>query len=490
MRESLLGSFDDIYVLDLHGSKVKNETKDCPEDNNVFDIKQGVAIGIFVKRSKKPGNATVYRGDLYGSRDQKYSYLLSNDVSTTKWAKVQDTQRNTCLGKFFFFANKSFENIGEYCQWKSTKDIFIEGTSAIQTKRDELFVSFEEGTLRNTFLDINTNRLSPEILERYPLESSAGWSPKALGSFKYNENRIHPYFFRPFDQRYIYYDDDLLGRSRYRVMKHMLQPNIGIVTMRQTVDDSFRHVFVAKGLLDINLLINHHVSDQMYPLYLYTDTPQENLFKERVGSGDQNRKTNLTASFIADVSSKLKMTFVPDGKGNLVKTYGPEDVLDYMYAVFHSPTYRSRYSEFLKIAFPRLPLTSDPALFRALCDLGSKLVDLHLMQKHSPKATKYPVAGGSMVETVHYTEPGQGAAQGRVWINKSQYLEGVPPDVWEFRIGGYQVCQKWLKDRKGRQLTYDDLTHYQHVVSALAETIHLMAQIDKTIDEAGGWPIK
>jgi predicted helicase len=165
MRESLLGTFDDIYVLDLHGSKVKNETNDCPEDNNVFDIKQGVAIGIFVKRKKRPGNATVYRGDLYGSREQKYSYLLTNDVSTTEWAKVQDTKRNTCLGQFFFFANKSFENIGEYCHGKSTKDIFIEGTSAIQTKRDELFVSFEEGTLRKTFLDISINRLSPETLE-------------------------------------------------------------------------------------------------------------------------------------------------------------------------------------------------------------------------------------------------------------------------------------------------------------------------------------
>lgn len=138
----------------------------------------------------------------------------------------------------------------------------------------------------------------------------------------------------------------------------------------------------------------------------------------------------------------------------------------------------------------RLPLTSNPALFRDLCGLGATLVCLHTVEKHGPKITSYPVAGGNKVEIVRYTKPEQGAAKGRVWINKAQYFEGVSPHVWEFHIGGYQVCHKWLKDRRGRQLTYDDLTHYQYVISALAETIRLMAEIDETIDEHGGWRIK
>jgi REP element-mobilizing transposase RayT len=171
-------------------------------------------------------------------------------------------------------------------------------------------------------------------------------------------------------------------------------------------------------------------------------------------------------------------------------TFGPEDIFDYMYAVFHSPTYRSRYAEFLKIDFPRLPLTSKLELFRELCALGEELVGLHLMEKHAPIFTKYPVAGDNRVEKVRYTEPGQGAPTGRVWINKEQYFDNVPPEVWEFHIGGYQVCEKWLKDRKGRQLSYDDLTHYQHIVSALAETIRIMAEIDKTINTHGAWPIQ
>ncbi|MDO8546626.1 MAG: type ISP restriction/modification enzyme, partial [Nitrospirales bacterium] len=184
------------------------------------------------------------------------------------------------------------------------------------------------------------------------------------------------------------------------------------------------------------------------------------------------------------------MQFMPDCTKPLLQSFGPEAIFYYTYAVFHSPTYRSRYAEFLKIDFPRLPLTSNPALFRALCSTGTELVGLHMMEKHGPKITSYPVAGDNMVETVRYTEPGQGAAKGRIWINKAQYFEGVQPDVWDFHIGGYQVCQKWLKGRKGRKLTYDDLTCYQHVVSALAETIRLMAEIDETIDEHGGWPIK
>lgn len=160
-----------------------------------------------------------------------------------------------------------------------------------------------------------------------------------------------------------------------------------------------------------------------------------------------------------------------------------------MYAVFHSPAYRARYAEFLKIDFPRLPLTTDVGLFRALCALGERLVALHLMEAQAAAPPSYPIGGSNLVELVRYTEPGQGAEQGRVWINAAQYFEGVPPEVWELHIGGYQVCQKWLKDRKGRTLSYDDLDHYQQIVAALGETMRLMDDIDETIEEHGGWPL-
>jgi predicted helicase len=197
-----------------------------------------------------------------------------------------------------------------------------------------------------------------------------------------------------------------------------------------------------------------------------------------------HRRPNLNPKFIKAISEKLRLEFVEDGKGDLEQTFGPEDIFNYAYAIFHSPTYRSRYAEFLKIDFPRLPLTSDKVLFKALVVKGAELVSLHLMESPTLNnlITKYPVSGSDTVDKVSYDEKNR-----RVYINKTQYFEGVPPEVWNFHIGGYQVAQKWLKDRKGRTLTYDELTHYQKIVVALKETIRPMAEIDTLIPV---WPVE
>jgi predicted helicase len=184
------------------------------------------------------------------------------------------------------------------------------------------------------------------------------------------------------------------------------------------------------------------------------------------------------------------MAFTPDGKGDIQKTFGPEDVLDYMYAVFYSPSYRARYADFLKVDFPRLPLTSNADLFRQLCKLGERLVELHLMEKFGKVLPKYPIKGNDLVAKIEYLEPQDQPEQGRVYISKTQYFDAVPSKVWNFHVGGYQVCHKWLKDRKGRSLSFDDVQHYQRIVSALDETIQIMEQIDETIEEHGGWPLE
>ncbi len=162
------------------------------------------------------------------------------------------------------------------------------------------------------------------------------------------------------------------------------------------------------------------------------------------------------------------MAWVADGKGDRVATFGPEDVFSYMYAVFHSPDYRERYAEYLKTDFPRLPLTRDPEMFRELCDIGDELVGLHLMERSAADLPSFPMPGDNTVSEARYAEPGQGAATGRVFINATQYFEGVSPEVWGFHVGGYQVCHKWLKDRKGRTLTYDDLNHYRRIAARWA----------------------
>ena len=235
------------------------------------------------------------------------------------------------------------------------------------------------------------------------------------------------------------------------------------------------------------------IQSYIFPLYLYPSgaerlTHQNNLSGINWPPGQDDRVPNFNHDFIAYLESSLKLKFVSDGYGDLESTLGPENVFDYIYAVFHSPTYRLRYAEFLKMDFPRVPLTSNVEIFRRLCALGKDLVDLHLLK--SPKlelskfTTHYPVKGDNFVDKGY---PKYDDKLGFVKINKTQYLNGIPKEVWEFHIGGYQVCEKWLKDRRGRQLSYDDITHYRMIIAAIQETIRLMEEIDKAIPE---WPIK
>jgi predicted helicase len=283
--------------------------------------------------------------------------------------------------------------------------------------------------------------------------------------------------------RFLLYHDLMVDWPRADVMRHLRQPNLALCVGRAglVTSGSWDLIFCTQQICDHNLF--YRGSSLNLPLYLYPngDLPPD-LFAHENG-----RLPNLSSAFVEAIATKLGVRFVAEGRGNLRKTIGPEGIFHYAYAVFHSPTYRDRYAEFLKIDFPRLPLTSNMDLFRALADKGGDLVALHLLE--SPKLdvflTDWPVKGDNLVEKVQYTEKG-----GRVWINKAQYFGGVPEAVWEFRIGGYQVCHKWLKDRKGRKLTYEDTQHYQKVVVALNETIRLMAEIDEAIRQHGGWPVR
>jgi predicted helicase len=268
--------------------------------------------------------------------------------------------------------------------------------------------------------------------------------------------------------------------------------NIGLSTTRSIeIDRGWEHIFCTSQLTQLHTVSIKEVN-YLFPLYLYPDRFAPTLFdtKEPNPNMSNNRQPNLAPKFITDLSEKLNVKFVPDGKGDLHDTIGPEDIFDYLYAIFHSPTYRSRYAEFLKRDFPHLPLTSDTTLFHDLSTLGAKLVELHFLEKIGKAKPTYPVNGNHLVEKFEYLPSPNQPAQGRVYINKAQYFEGVPPEVWEFYIGGYQVCQKWLKDRKGRVLSFDDIKHYQHIVAALAETLRLMDKIDVAIEEHGGWPIE
>ncbi|MFB2969911.1 type ISP restriction/modification enzyme [Aerosakkonema sp. BLCC-F183] len=509
MRQSLMETFDDIYILDLHGnSKKKESSPDGSKDENVFDIQQGVAIGIFIKGMRhKKKNATVHHADLYGVREVyenssngkqlvggKYHWLWENDLATTQWKTLAPQS------PFYLFVPQEIDLLAEYeAEWQVT-DIFSVNSVGIVTARDALTIHFSENDIWKTVTNF-ANLLPEEARTTYNLGKDArDWKVE----FAQRDVKIHPFaetqksgpfkefirpiLYRPFDVRYTYYTGKSRGflcMPRSDVMKYMLGgKNIALHLCRQTVSDAWQHIMATNQITD-DCYVSNKTRERGYtlPLYLYPETEAE----KQMG---MVRRPNLASEFIKDFSSRLQIEFIPDGKGDKNKTFGPEDVFDYMYAVFHSPTYRTRYAEFLKIDFPRLPLTSNPDLFRTLCNFGNQLVKLHLLEESGNEMATYPITGDDIVESVRYTEAGENAEKGRVWINNNQYFEGIPPSVWNFHIGGYKVCEKWLKDRKGRQLSYDDLEHYQKIVLALAETIKLMDEIDKAITEYGGYPIE
>lgn len=477
----------------------------------MFDIQQGVAISIFVKR---PGSskqtATVRHAELWGVREGKYHWLTDNDISSTEWATLEPRS------PFYLFKPQDPEFQSEYNRgWKVT-DVMTVNSLGIITARDKLTIQFTERDMWNTVTEFAALSIE-DARERYSLgKDTRDWqvdlAQKDVKLSGFDRSNLVPILYRPFDYRYTYYTGKTRGfhcRPRNKVMNHMIAgDNFALCTNRQ-VNNKFRHVFITKNIAD-GTAVSLATREVTYilPLYLYpTDNPT--LFDLQPSDAPGGRRPNLAPDFIQDLSTRLGMQFIPDGKGDRQQTYrsgkiGPEDIFHYIYAVFHSPTYRARYAEFLKIDFPRVPLTSNPELFQRLCLKGDRLVNLHLMKTTGAELTSYPQPGDNKVEKVHYDIPksprresitspsmgtGGGSTTGRVWINKTQYFDGVPPEVWNFYLGGYQVCQKWLKDRKDRVLEYDDLTHYQNIVAALAETIELMKQIDEIISESGGFSI-
>jgi len=260
-------------------------------------------------------------------------------------------------------------------------------------------------------------------------------------------------------------------------MSQMAQNNLALIVTRQLSLPTFQHVFATQQLIDGNTIsLQTREYNYLFPLYLRGEQANQ-----RSLSFESHSKTNLGTTFIKTLASRLKL---PLGSNGLPAGLTPEDIFHYAYAVFHSPGYRSRYAEFLKIDFPRLPLTGNLELFRALGRLGGELVALHLLE--SPKVNDFITRFEGQGDNGIPKKPTY--QDGAVWINPTQRFEGVPEVVWNFHIGGYQVCEKWLKDRKGRTLSLDDIVHYQRVVVALNETIRLMREIDQVIDQHGGWP--
>ena len=492
MRQQLMKAFNEIYIIDLHGNAKKKEI--CPDgskDENVFDIQQGVAIGIFVKQPNCRGHADVYHADLWGLRNRKYEWLLQHGIDNTKMKRLSP---NT---PFYFFVPRREAARKEYEKYVPIADVMPVNVTGIVTARDDFVFDIDRDRLLSRVMEFRSlNLTDDQIRSRYfPRRGSPKYSPGDTRGWRLPEarakvradkewkERVTRCLYRPFDVRSLYYVPWMVDWPRPQVTGHMLQAeNLAITIGRagQVIGPGqWDIVFCTRHMTELNLF--RRGGNNLFPLYLYPD-PVKN--GELFENGAQ-RHINLSEEFLSEMEKRLKLKFVYDGKGDLKKAFGPEDIFSYIYAVFHSPTYRKRYAEFLKIDFPRVPLTSDVKLFRKLVDLGSELVSLHLLE--SPKIespiTTYPEPGSDMVEKGY---PKYLEKEKSVYINSSQHFKGVPKQVWEFYIGGYQVCQKWLKDRRGRNLTYEERLHYQKVIAAFSETIRIMSEIDQAIPS---WPL-
>ena len=482
MRKSLLDTFDKIYIIDLHGNSRKQEmSPDGSKDENVFDIMQGVSINFFIKKSKESTKeiSQVYYYELYGSRKSKYSHLSELSLYKIKWSQIQTINPN------YFFIPKDFSNSENYEKGFKIDELIINNNTGIQTKRDSFVYSFNKTELEGKINDLIT--LDNDTVKRNYLLAEDGrdwaikWARDDINTNSHKKIKVH---YHPFDDRETIFTGKSKGFMAYPrspLMDHMISNNCGLLLVRNSRRENIFNVFITNKIVDKDG-VSPFDNCKVFPLYLYPDSD----FQLSLGS-TSTRTPNLNMKLVAEIAKGLGLSFVPEKEaggevcyaesGEVTsayrQTFAPIDLLDYIYAVLHSPSYRETYKEFLKIDFPRVPYPTDAEEFWRLVALGGELRQLHLMESTSLNnyITEYPVGGDNEVEKPIYKE-------GRVYINSEQYFDKVPELAWNFYIGGYQPAQKWLKDRKGRTLDFQDILHYQKIIKALVETDRVMKEID------------
>lgn len=474
MRQSLMKTFDEIYILDLHGNSLKKET--TPEDGkdeNVFDIRQGVAIVLFVK-NKKSKETEIFHADLYGLREKKYDFLNQTAFSLKSYKAIKPET------PWYFFIPRHTAHLAHYNRWIRITDIFPVNSTGVKTHRDNFVIGFSKQEVKNRIMQFIDKRVSNDLLRRtFNLKDTSSWQLESAqkdiskqDNWKENFQQI---LYRPFDSRIIYYHDALVDRPRFEVMHNMLHENMGLCFMRQFsgVTD-YSHFLITSNIVDNRTFFSSKGTIQFTPLYLFPpknkkDNPKSGstmmmLFESGEAYG---KKPNISPTVFKKLESAFK------------KKPTPEDILYYIYGIFYSNIYRETYAEFLKIDFPRVPFTANHKLFKQIGKLGKELADLHLLKNPvlDKPVAKYQGAGkNDRIEKVTYQNKEQ-----RIYINKEKYFEGIKPEVWNYHIGGYQVLQKYLKDRKGRIM--DEAPRYCRIITALSKTIEIQEKIDKIYPE-------
>ena len=485
MRWNLLKSFDIIYIINLHGNAMQNETGEKGEkDENVFDIRQGVSINIFVKTGRKAKNelCEVFYTDLYGSRKYKYDQLNCLKLGNTPFVKLD------VASPLYLFVPQKAEGKEEYNLGFSINELMPVNVTGLVSARDGLVINTNKDKLRENIKFFIDESLSDDQVrqhffpskyskmkagDKYLPGDSRGWklslARKTIKNFSFEE-KTKTISYRPFDNQYIYYCKEMVDWGREEVFGKMSEKNnLMLVVSRQAITDNWSHVLATPYMCDNRYFYSNKGISQACPLYIN----KENMGKEE-------RIVNFKKELYDKIAKGLN--FLPSYDDNVLvdptSEYNgvlyPQDLFDYIYAVLHSPSYRERYKEFLKIDFPRIPYPTDWEQFRDMAEKGEELRLLHLMEDLPSKTgVSFPAAGTLQVECYRWQD-------NRVYINSEQYFEGVPESAWNFYIGGYQPAQKWLKDRKGMILSFEDIKHYQHIIYVLQQTERIMNEIDNS----------
>jgi predicted helicase len=520
MRRSLMQSFDEIYILDLHGNVMKKEkTSDGSKDENIFDIRQGVAITLFVKtpewkKNVKSTGCKVYFSEILGTREEKYNLLKENDVFTIDWKPVQPGWN------FYLFNRVTIEN---EISVKSTAgiskpgiptykltEIFPVYSTGIVTARDRLcirqsaddvyrtvseFSSLSEARVREVYnLPDDTRDWQVKLAQKDILESSEN-------VVDLDKKKIVPILYRPFDIRYTYYTGKTRGfhcMPRPEVMRQMLHDNIGLISVRQVAEREFTHCFVGDTIIESRVTTSNKGLCYVFPLYFYPGLKKKKIKRllpvKTVSENDNEKETrqfNIYPEFIDVLERDMKM---PAGQNELAK-----QVFYYIYAVLYSPHFRKTQTYELKIDFPNIPFPLDYDLFNQLSQLGKRLTDIHLMKSKELNRTgsKFEVPGSNRVEKASYVSPRQLASQrafkqvkksekskeGIIYINKSQYFSQIKPEMWEYMLCGYQILRKWLNMRKNKTLRPDEISQLIRMVRCIQLTMDYQEKIDSLFKE-------
>lgn len=454
MRWKLLTVFDEIYTIDLHGNSNRKETApDGSKDENVFDIQQGVCICLFIKKTNHTNElARVFHFDKYGTRTVKYEWLNQHSLSNVDFEVVSPDD------ELFLFRNYRSDNRKEYSSFISVTDLFDINGVGITTAHDDFVISTDMEKLIERFEAFRKSPQGTDLYKKFNVNKKQGWDINAGWRNLQNdipiENYIKKISYRPFDIRYIFYEDKLVWRTVRKVMMNFVMgDNIGLVTARSNKSDTCDHFYITANMMETKCG-ERTTQSAVFPLYKYDLD---------YGTRTVNIKEELAKCFLAPVG----IMYTDDMALQL---------FDYIYAVLHSPQYREKYKEFLKMDFPRVPYPTDQEIFWKLVEIGSKLRECHLMQTEFDTAT-YNFIGDGTNEVVKPEYK-----NGRVYISKTQFFDNVPQAQWEQFIGGYQPLQKWLKDRKKTMLSAEDIEHYKKIIAALKLTEKLMAEIDQIVE--------